>query len=103
MTGLDSLALSRLDSRVTVPGYDRSRSYFLGGHTNLDPVDKRLTELREAVYAERDTPRAFLAYRPVFGDLGSSPTLKSAFIEARAALSRLGARAITALTERSSP
>jgi hypothetical protein len=86
-----------------VPGYDRSWSYFLGGHPNLDPVDKRLAELREAVSAARHTPGAFLAYRPVFGDLGSSPTLKSAFIEARVALSRLGARgAVTALTERSS-
>jgi mannitol 2-dehydrogenase len=77
-------------------------SYFLGGHTNLDPVDRRLAELGEAVSAEQHTPGAFLAYGPVFGDLGANPTLKSAFIEARDALSRLGARgAIAALSERS--
>lgn len=73
-------------------------SRFLEEETNADPVDKRLVELRKAVSSEHDTPGAFLDYQPVFGDLGSDPTLKSAFVEARAALGRLGARgAITAL------
>ncbi len=76
-------------------------SLFIAGRTDVDPADKRLPELRAAVAAERDTPGAFLSYRPVFGDLGSDPTLRSAFLDARAALDRLGARgAISALNDR---
>jgi mannitol 2-dehydrogenase len=75
-------------------------SLFIAGGTDVDPTDKRVAELRVAAAAEQDTPGAFLTYRPVFGDLGSDPTLRSAFIDARAALGRVGARgAISALNE----
>jgi mannitol 2-dehydrogenase len=73
-------------------------SCFLAGETNIDPVDKRLPDLREAIAAEHLAPGSFLDYRPVFGDLGSDPTLRQCFVEARDALRELGARgAITQL------
>ncbi|MFB2556938.1 mannitol dehydrogenase family protein [Herbiconiux liangxiaofengii] len=58
----------------------------------LQPVDKRLDELRAAVAVESDAPGAFLDYAPVFGDLGSSERLRTAFVAARARLAELGAR-----------
>jgi len=73
-------------------------SHFLAGTTSVAPVDKRLSELQAAVADERHEPGAFLAYRPVFGDLGSQPVLKAAFVQARAAIGQHGARgAIAAL------
>ncbi|MBJ7600135.1 MAG: mannitol dehydrogenase [Candidatus Nephthysia bennettiae] len=71
-------------------------SHFLGGATKVAPVDKRLAELQSAVADERHHPGAFLSYRPVFGDLGSHPILKAAFVEARAAIGQDGARAAIA-------
>jgi mannitol 2-dehydrogenase len=71
-------------------------SHFLGGATKATPVDKRLTELQAAVADERHEPGAFLRYRPVFGDLGSHPVLKEAFVKARAAIGQDGARAAIA-------
>ncbi|MGD8166604.1 mannitol dehydrogenase family protein [Herbiconiux sp. P16] len=59
----------------------------------LEPVDKRLDELRTAVAGEADAPGSFLEYRPVFGDLGADPRLRTAFVAARASLAALGARA----------
>lgn len=63
-------------------------------------IDKRLAELRAAVSGESSSPGAFLDYAPVFGELGSDPRLRRAFIDARASLIEGGARsAITSVTE----
>jgi mannitol 2-dehydrogenase len=59
-------------------------------------VDKRLAELFEAVEAERHDPGAFLSYEAVFGELGSNAVLRTAFIEARKSLARLGPRGAVA-------
>ncbi|MCD1269928.1 mannitol dehydrogenase family protein [Microbacterium sp. MEC084] len=56
-------------------------------------ADRRLAELQTAVAAERERPGAFLDYAPVFGDLGTAPALREAFIAARASLAERGARA----------
>jgi mannitol 2-dehydrogenase len=75
---------------------------FLAGETPIDPSDKRLPDLREAAAAEHFAPGSFLGYRPVFGDLGSDPTLRVRFLGARDALRRHGARgAILQLLETS--
>jgi len=58
----------------------------------LEPIDKRLDELRVAAAAEATTPGAFLDYAPVFGDLGADERLRAAFVAARAQLAALGAR-----------
>jgi len=58
----------------------------------LEPVDKRLDELRAAVAAEATAPGAFLDYAPVFGDLGTDERLRAAFVAARGRLAALGAR-----------
>jgi mannitol 2-dehydrogenase len=58
----------------------------------LEPVDKRLEELRSAVAREASTPGSFLEYAPVFGDLGADERLRSAFVAARASLASRGAR-----------
>ncbi len=58
----------------------------------LEPIDKRLDELRTAVAAEADAPGSFLDYTPVFGDLGADERLRAAFVAARAHLADLGAR-----------
>lgn len=60
--------------------------------TPLEPVDKRLAELRAAVAQEASSPGAFLDIPAVFGDLGSDVRLRAAFIAARAELHSLGAR-----------
>ncbi|QJU53111.1 mannitol dehydrogenase family protein [Herbiconiux sp. KACC 21604] len=60
--------------------------------STLHPVDRRLPELQDAVAGEKDAPGSFLDYTPVFGDLGSDPRLRGAFVEARARLAELGAR-----------
>jgi mannitol 2-dehydrogenase len=58
----------------------------------LEPVDRRLDELRAAGAAERDAPGSFLDYAPVFGDLGADERLRAAFVASRARLAALGAR-----------
>ena len=72
-------------------------SVFLEGRTeNGEPTpvaDRRFDGLRAAVTAEASDPGAFLDYAPVFGDLGSDPTLRAAFIAARRSLAENGARA----------
>jgi mannitol 2-dehydrogenase len=71
-------------------------SRFIEGRSDnggiLEPVDKRLDELRAAVAGEADAPGSFLDYRPVFGDLGSDARLRAAFVAARATLAADGAR-----------
>ncbi|SFN36358.1 mannitol dehydrogenase family protein [Mycetocola miduiensis] len=60
--------------------------------TPLEPVDRRLSDLRAAVAQEASSPGAFLGLTAVFGDLGSNVRLREAFIAARADLQGLGAR-----------
>ncbi|MET0713871.1 MAG: mannitol dehydrogenase family protein, partial [Mycetocola sp.] len=60
--------------------------------TPLEPVDRRLGDLRAAVAQEASEPGAFLGLTAVFGDLGSNVRLREAFIAARADLQGLGAR-----------
>lgn len=59
----------------------------------LAPVDRRLSELREAAAREAETPGAFLDQPAVFGDLGTDVRLREAFIAARERLAAVGARA----------
>ncbi len=72
-------------------------SRFLEGRaddgTQLEPVDRRLSQLQDAVAKEASSPGAFLDLASVFGDLGSHSSLREAFIAARAALESVGARA----------
>ena len=65
-------------------------SRFLAGETHVQPVDQRLPDLLAAVARESADPAALLGYRPVFGDLGSDPTMRASYVEARAALRDLG-------------
>jgi mannitol 2-dehydrogenase len=71
-------------------------SRFLEGRTETgEPtpiVDRRATELIEAVSAEQVAPGSFLDH-PVFGDLGANPRLRDAFVACRASLVARGARA----------
>lgn len=62
------------------------------GGTALEPVDRRLTELRGAVSGEASSPGSFLDMASVFGNLGREVRLRDAFIRARAELERFGAR-----------
>ena len=78
-------------------------SRFLAGETEIEPIDRRLPGLRDAVAREHDAPGSFLAYRPVFGDLGSDPALRACFREARAALHHLGPRDAMAQLADASP
>lgn len=65
------------------------------------PVDRRLDSLRAAATRENTQPGAFLDQAEIFGDLGQNPVLRGAFIDARAQLARMGARAaVTALGHR---
>jgi mannitol 2-dehydrogenase len=66
------------------------------GGATVEAQDKRLPELQRYVEAEQSSPGAFLSYEPVFGELGSNAVLRSAFVAARASLTRDGARAATA-------
>lgn len=71
-------------------------SKFISGRADdgatLEPVDRRLDELRAAAVAEASSPGAFLDQAAVFGDLGANVRLRQAFITARAQLERFGAR-----------
>lgn len=58
----------------------------------LEPVDRRLEELKAAVAREVTDPGAFLDYKPVFGDLGTNTRLRKAFVSARSNLAEGGAR-----------
>jgi mannitol 2-dehydrogenase len=58
----------------------------------LEPVDRRLAELRAAAALEAVSPGAFLEMEAVFGDLGESERLRKSFLAARAELERFGAR-----------
>jgi mannitol 2-dehydrogenase len=73
-------------------------SRYLEGRTeagaSVAVVDRRIDDLRRAVSEERTTPGAFLAYRPVFGDLGGNPELVRAFVQARTDLEARGARGV---------
>jgi mannitol 2-dehydrogenase len=59
----------------------------------LQPVDRRLAELQAAVAQEVENPGAFLDLEVVLGDLGQDARLREAFVEARARLAAVGARA----------
>jgi len=67
-------------------------SLFLDGATDTPPVDRRLPSLKATAEAERDTPGAFLTCSPVFGALGNHPVLRTAFVQARAAITAGGAQ-----------
>jgi len=71
---------------------------FLAGKTDVEPVDKRLADLRAAIAEDDLTPGRFLDFRPVFGDLGSNARLQGCFLAARKELREHGPRgAITQL------
>jgi len=64
----------------------------LDGRTAVAPVDRRLAGLRDAVAQERTEPGAVLGFRPVFGELGSDPTLRRSYLEARKVLTERDVR-----------
>ena len=73
-----------------------SWSVFLEGRTEVgEPtpiVDRRRDEVEAALAREVAEPGAFLDLEIVFGDLGANPVLRSAFVDARVALKKYGAR-----------
>ncbi|MEN8707738.1 MAG: mannitol dehydrogenase family protein [Nocardioides marinisabuli] len=63
---------------------------------SLPVLDRAAAELSQVAGAQADDPTAFLAQRPLFGDLVDEPRFREAFLEARASLVEHGALATVA-------
>jgi mannitol 2-dehydrogenase len=78
-----------------------------GTDEDLEPIDltdRRQRGLRAALRADHAEPGAFLNLTDVFGDLGRNARFAAAYVQAREALQRSGARtAVQDLTEPSIP